>query len=68
MVCGSFVSSYTPAPFFRLIMQCKICGLEVNTDDHSVPPKWFGKYFGKKLIDVICHICIKTDKGKELWR
>ena len=48
-------------------MTCKVCGLEVNTSDSSIPPKWFGKYIGKKMIDVICHICIKSEKGKKLW-
>jgi len=49
-------------------MKCYICKKEVNVKDNTVPPKWFGKWSGDKLIDVICSECIKDDKNLVKWR
>ena len=48
-------------------MTCKHCAVEIDTSKNEIPPKWFGKYVSGKLIDVICAVCLKSEKGRQLW-
>jgi len=48
-------------------MNCIICREKINIVDNVIPPKWFGKYFGDKLVEVICKDCIIKDENKERW-
>jgi hypothetical protein len=60
------VQSLSPQPF-KVIMNCIICREKINIVDNVIPPKWFGKYFGDKLVEVICKDCIIKDENKERW-
>ena len=48
-------------------MNCCCCDNKVDITDRTVPPKWFGRYYGEELLQVICITCIKVPENKEKW-
>lgn len=48
-------------------MTCKCCGLEFDHTKNDIPPKWYGKYRGGVLLELICAACLATPRGRDIW-
>ena len=48
-------------------MQCCECAKIIDMTQKEIPPKWFAKYEGWKLIKLICADCIKVPEKLVKW-
>jgi len=46
---------------------CCICKKELDISKSPVPPLWYAKYSGSKVIQVICSDCIKNPESKKVY-
>jgi len=47
--------------------ECCICGKELDININQVPPTWYAKYNGIKIVQVICSDCIKKPESKKVY-
>jgi hypothetical protein len=48
-------------------MKCCECQKSVDVEKNIIPPEWYGKYIGGKLIRVICAECIAKPENSKDW-
>lgn len=48
-------------------MKCCKCGKEIDIEVSVIPPRWFGKYTGSELKEVICSDCLKNIPEGKSW-
>ena len=48
--------------------KCCSCNKELDIQNNSIPPTWYGKFNGKGLIKAICSVCIKDEKKVQKYK
>jgi hypothetical protein len=48
-------------------MKCCTCDAELKNAGYRLPPDWYGKYSGDRLIRLICIKCIKDPAKKAVF-
>ena len=48
-------------------MKCCACDKELSVECQEVPPTWFGKFKGDKMVKGIHAECVKKPENKSWW-